>query len=144
MHKKLISLICISMIFLASPAFAYKRDTGPEPQGGQQEGSTQQAPAQQSQASGDDYGYESGKGRGLVIAGYVLLVAGGMAAIAGSTIAAASDNHRTLGAIVGGSGAAVSLAGTLMVVFGGSSGYALGPVIDPKHETYGLALAANF
>jgi hypothetical protein len=150
MNKPLISLICIIAVFAASPAFAYKRDMGSaQPATAEQQApsapETPAAPqAPWDQGSGDDYGYGTDKGQGVVTAGYVLVIIGGMAAIAGSTLLAADDDQRTLGAIIGGSGAALSLGGSLMIAFGGQSSYAVGPRIDPATKSYGLAMAANF
>jgi hypothetical protein len=146
MKKSLISLVCIVAVLSATPAFAYKRDTGGV-QTASGEGSAQQAPTTQAppapweQDSHDDSGSSGG---GMVTAGYVFLIVGGMAAIAGSTMIAASDNHRTSSAIIAGSGAALSLAGSLMIMLGGNSGYALAPSVDPSTKSFGVALAANF
>ena len=138
MMKLFTAVICITTIVFASPAFAYKRDVQPK-----SDTETQEAPSQEQYKY--DYKYESGggSGRGLMMAGYVCLALGGAAAIAGTTIVTATDK-RLAGAIVGASGAALGLAGTLMIVFGGESGYGLGPSVDPSHGTYGLAMAGKF
>ena len=78
----------------------------------------------------------------MVIGGYLLLTMGGLAAIAGSTIVAATD-HNVLGASMAGGGAATSLIGTLMITLGHRS-YAIGPAIDPGSGTYGVVLAKRF
>lgn len=129
--------ICAVTILFASPAFAYKRDVGPKNETETEEGAPQQQP--------EEYKYESGGGggRGLLTMGYVCIALGGAAAIAGTTIVTASDKHLT-GAIVGGAGAALGLAGTLMIVFGEQSSYGVGPTVNPSHGTYGLAMAGKF
>lgn len=80
---------------------------------------------------------------GTIIGGYVLLALGGVTAIAGSTIIAATD-HNVLGVSLAGGGAALSLAGTLMITLGSHGGYAVGPSVDPKRGAYGVVLAKKF
>lgn len=128
MMKLFTAAICIVTILFASPAFAYKRDA------------KKGAPQQERQQG---YNYDYGGGHGLMTMGYVFIALGGAAAIAGTTIVTATDK-RLAGAIVGGSGAALGLAGTLMIIFGEHGGYALAPAIDPTHRSYGLAMAGKF
>jgi len=136
MIKKILTAICIATILIPYPAFAYKRDVPSEEK-------TSEGQAWPQQTSEPEHKYESG-GDGLLTAGYVFIALGGAAAIAGSTIAVASDK-RLAGAIVGSTGAALGLTGSLMILFGsGSSGYGLAPAVDPAHGTYGLAMAAKF
>jgi len=130
---KFIITTCIASILFASPAFAYKREAPPK-------GETEESEPQQ--VTREEYDYSYGRS-GLVTAGYVFIALGGAAAIAGSTIAVATDK-RLAGTIVGATGAALGLTGSFMILFGGQSGYALAPTIDPVHKTYGLTLAKNF
>jgi hypothetical protein len=129
-------LILSASMLLSTQALAWHRDL-PDDSGAEVEGS---APAPE--PAPHEVRYRE-PGQGVVTAGYVFLGVGGLAAIAGSTIIA-MGNHNTMGVVVGGSGAAVSLAGTLMILLGGQGGYALAPVIDPGRKSYGMTLAANF
>lgn len=130
----------MAALLLPSVACAYSRDsqgyTQGRPEGVQSEDEARPAPA--------DRGEETGQGMSSShIWGYVLLTVGGMAAIAGSTMIAATDED-VIGACVSGGGAAMALAGTLLITFGSHGGYAAGPSIDPKSGTYGVVLARRF
>jgi len=142
MIKKLMAIICLLTMLLSSTAFAYKRDVPSN------EPSEEEAPAQeyrQQQAPQQPYQYEESGGRGVETMGYVFVALGGVAAITGSTLIAATDKNLA-GAIVAGTGAALGLTGSLMIMLGAGhhSYYGVSPTIDPSHNTYGLALAANF
>jgi hypothetical protein len=142
MIKKLMAIICIVTMLLSSTVFAYTRDVPSK------ESSEEETPAQeyrQQQAPQQPYQYEESGGSGVETMGYVFIAMGGAAAITGSTLAIATDK-RLAGAIVGGAGAALGLAGSLMIMLGSShhSYYGVSPTIDPLHQTYGLTLAANF
>ena len=147
MKIKIAAIICIFTMFVSSTAMAYSRGT-------QGYGSTQAEEEEvEIVTDTDDKPYrdipeESEEAptpgmSGMAITGYVFLVMGGLGAIAGSTMITASDKN-TLGAIILGSGAALSLAGTLMITLGGHSGYAVGPAVDPKSNTYGVVVAKRF
>ena len=148
MKFKLAAIICIFTMLFSSTAMAYSR-------GSQGYGHTQEEGVEvEVEPEAEDKPYreipeeseEAPKGPGMVgmaITGYVFLVLGGLGAIAGSTMITASDKN-TLGAIILGSGAAMSLAGTLMITLGGHSGYAVGPALDPKSNTYGVVVAKKF
>ena len=144
-----VAAILVAVSVVAAPAQAYKRDVPREPSAGQEEAplpQPQHAPdeGQQETREREDEGMGAPpNGRGTVIGGYVLLTIGGLAAIGGSTMIAAMNND-TWGIIVSSSGAALSLGGTLMILLGQGSGYALGPQIDPAHQHYGLVLAKKF
>lgn len=148
MKIKLAAVICMLTMLITQTAVAYSR-------GAQGYGSTQaeeedvEIVADTEEEPYRDIPEESEEApempgmSGTAIMGYVLLAIGGMGAIAGSTIITASDKN-TLGAIILGSGAALSLAGTLMITLGGHSGYAVGPAVDPKSNTYGVVVAKRF
>jgi hypothetical protein len=145
MKFKLAAVICIFTMFISQAAMAYSR--GSQGYGHIQEEGVEAEPEP------DDKPYrdipeESEEAptpgmSGMAITGYVFLVLGGLGAIAGSTMITAS-NKDTLGAIILGGGAALSLAGTLMITLGGHSGYAVGPAVDPKSNTYGVVVAKRF
>lgn len=142
--NRLIAIVCIIAVLCSSSAFAYKRDVPTKQEPSTEEESTQESVESQQavQPQYPQYPKESG-GRGLEITGIVLTAIGGAAAIAGSTIAVASDKHTT-GAIVAGAGAALGLTGSLLIMFGSSSYYGLAPVVDPTSNTYGLSFGKNF
>jgi hypothetical protein len=138
-----ICISCLLAFLMASPALAYRRDVQGQPAASAAAGEApegQPEPGQGQHPSDWDTG--SPGGSGTVTWGYVLLGVGGAAAIAGSTIVAATDK-RTTGIIVGSAGATMSLVGTMMIMMGGR-GYAVGPAVDPGSGSYGLAVAANF
>jgi hypothetical protein len=140
MMKKMIALTCIFMFLLASQALAYKRDV---PKQTPDETTTEEPQPETKEAQYEDYSYGGGHS-GMVIAGYVFIALGSMAAIAGSTIIAATDNNLT-GAIVSGSGAALGLTGSMLLVFGShGSEYGVSPSVDPANKSYGLAFSGNF
>ncbi len=151
MEIRLAAIICMFTMLVSQTAMAYSR-------GAQGYGEIE-AQGEEAQAEAD---IDTGAGEqppqdiqdegeppelpgmsGTVIGGYVLLTVGGLATIAGSTIITASDKN-TLGAIVLGAGAATSLAGTLMIMLGSHSGYAVGPAVDPGSGTYGVVVAKRF
>lgn len=132
MIKKAISLVCIATFFCAVPAFSYQREK-------QQSRSVEQQPV----PSGASEETNGGDGNGLLIASYAFIGLGSAAAIAGSAIATASSK-KTLGVIVGSSGAALGLAGSFMLLFAARKSYGLAPKIDPANNSYGLIFAANF
>ena len=140
MMKKIMAIVCISAIFFASPAFAYKRDV-PQKEGAEETTTEEYKPEQAPQPV---FKTTSG-GNGVETFAYVLIGLGGAAAITGSTFAVAT-NKRLTGAIIGASGAALGLTGSLMLLLGSSHGgyYGLSPEVDPTHGTYGLAFAGNF
>lgn len=130
MTKKIAAVACIIAMFCASPVFSYQRDVRSN-QNEQDESGPSPVPE------------ERGGGRGLMIAGYTMIGLGGAAAIAGSALAM-TNSKRTAGIIVGSSGAAIGLAGSIMLLFSAHDGYAIAPQIDPIKNQYGLAFAANF
>ncbi len=146
MKFKIAAVICIFTMLASSTAMAYSRDS-------QGYGRTQEEGVEVEPEADDkpyrDIPVESEEApevpgmSGTAITGYVFLVLGGLGAIAGSTMMTASDKN-TLGAIILGSGAALSLAGTLMITLGGHSGYAVGPAVDPGSNTYGIVVAKSF
>lgn len=137
MMSKLIACCCLLTILFASPAFAYKRDA-PAKGDSETESPAESWPSE----SQEDEGPPKLPGNGVRIGGYVLIFTGGLAAIAGSTIIA-TTHHNTLGICLDAGGAVMALGGSLMLMLG-SSGYAVGPRIDPAHQSYGLTVARNF
>lgn len=129
MGRKLVALLCLLTLFWALPASAYKRDASLSDQ---EESSEEPAPV-----SPPSFGVS-----GSHVAGYLMIGVGGAAAIAGSTIVATTHKN-VLGASIGAGGAVLSLVGSLLLMMT-PSGYALAPQIDPEHQSYGLAVAANF
>jgi len=151
MKNKAAAALCIFSILFPSSAFAYSRgsqgygeiqaeETEVET-GAQAETEAEEMPSGEIQETEEPP--EVPGMSGTVIGGYVLITVGGLAAIAGSTIITAS-NKDTLGAIVLGSGAAMGLAGSLMIMLGSRSGYAVGPAVDPASGTYGVVVAKRF
>ena len=145
MKIKFAAVICIFTMFVSSTAMAYSR--GSQGYGPIQEEGVEAEPEAEDKPY-RDIPVESEEAptpgmSGMAITGYVFLVLGGLGAIAGSTMITASDKN-TLGAIILGGGAALSLAGTLMITLGGHSGYAVGPAVDPKSNTYGVVVAKRF
>jgi hypothetical protein len=152
MKMKLAAGICIVSLCATSTALAYDRSTNgySSAQAETQDGasSTNFEGKSVEEIEKEIYSQErSGGGGGgpggTMIGGYVLLALGGVTAIAGSAILAATD-HRVLGISLASGGAAMSLAGTLMITLGSHSGYSMGPSVDPKHGTYGVVLAKKF
>lgn len=155
MKKTIAAVISIVSLFTTTTVFAYDRanngysQTSPAAEETEAAASTTNYEDKSiEEIEKDIYGHqrEGGGGGGLggtMIGGYVLLALGGVTAIAGSAIVAATD-HRTLGISLASGGAAMSLAGTLMITLGSRSGYSMGPTVDPKHGTYGLQLAKKF
>jgi hypothetical protein len=152
MKFKLAAFVCIITMLVTQTAMAYSRSS--QGYGSTQAGTEEEAEEVEIVSDTDDESYrdipeESEEApempgmSGTAIMGYVFLALGGMGAIAGSTIITASDKN-TLGAIILGGGAALSLAGTLMITLGGHRGYAVGPAIDPKTNTYGVVVAKRF
>ncbi len=139
MIRTLAALCCLVTILVASPAVAYKRDA---PAKDDSTAESEAPPPSWPAESGEDEGPPKLPGSGMRIGGYVLIFTGGLAAIAGSTIIATTHKN-TLGICLDAGGAVMALGGSLMLMLG-SSGYAVGPQIDPKTRTYGLAMAANF
>lgn len=162
MKIKLAAVICMITMLVSSSAFAYSRDS----QGyGGSDSESREMPAEEEaeemaeaeaimrdapqeaeekpyrdiqESEGEpDFGMS-----GMQIGGYVLVTIGGLAAITGSTMLSTSS-HKTLGAIIMGSGAAMGLGGSLMIMFGGRS-YAVVPRVDPKSGTYGVMLSKRF
>ena len=151
MKTTLTAIVCLLTVLSASPALAYSRDSQgysvtageADAEASAPEDAYDDDPKGAEESIVGDTGHESGGGAiGVVIGGYLLLTVGGLAAIAGSTIVAATD-HNVLGASMAGGGAAASLIGTLMITLGHRS-YAVGPAIDPKNGTYGVVLAKRF
>lgn len=140
MIRKLVAVCCLVTILFASPAFAYKRDAPAEDDSASE---SSEPPATSWPVEGqEDEGPPKLPGNGTRIGGYILIFTGGLAAIAGSTIIA-TTHHNTLGICLDAGGAVMGLGGSLMLMLG-SSGYAVGPRIDPARKSYGLAVAANF
>lgn len=131
MTKKIAAVVCLFTMFCASPALSYQREARSN-QDTQEEARPEPIPE------------ERNRGYGLMIAGYTMIGLGGAAAIAGSAIATASSSRRLTGVIVGSSGAAIGLAGSLMLLFSSHEKYSITPQIDPIKNQYGLAFAANF
>jgi hypothetical protein len=146
MKIKLAAIICIFTMLVSQTAIAYSRSTqgygSVEAEDVEAEPVPEEEPYRDIPVESEEAPEVPGMG-GTAIMGYVFLSLGGMGAIAGSTIITASDKN-TLGAIILGSGAALSLAGTLMIMLGGHGGYAVGPVVDPKSNTYGVVVAKRF
>ncbi|MFA4974163.1 MAG: hypothetical protein WC683_16255 [bacterium] len=145
--KIIITILCILTLTIPSVAGAYKRDARPY-----QESAAEEPHADEGTQPADDdirrkteeIEKEGGGGMGgMAIMGYALITVGSMAAIAGSTILAATDKN-LLGASISGGGAAMALAGTLMVTLGSRGSYAAGPAIDPATGTYGVMVAKRF
>ena len=144
--KKTISIFSILIILIPSIAGAYSRQS----QGYSTGTATELRPDEEIE---QDEGVrpekrrperERGPGMGSAhIWGYVLLTAGGMAAIAGSTIVVTTD-QKILGAALSAGGAAMALTGTLLITLGSHSGYSMGPAVDPASGTYGVVLAKRF
>ncbi len=133
MARKLVALLCLLTLLWALPASAYKRDASfPD-----QEESSEEPAEQPASVSPPSFGVS-----GSHVAGYLMIGVGGAAAIAGSTIVATTHKN-VLGASIGAGGAVLSLVGSLLLMMT-PSGYALAPQIDPEHQSYGLAVAANF
>ncbi len=148
MIRSLLAVTCVLTMLITSTAYAYKKDTykssnssdildimeeqpeAPEDTPGEKEGES------------DEEDYPNGGPSGMMIGGYVLIALGGMAAIAGSTILMTTDKN-LLGASISAGGAAVGLAGSMMLIFGSRS-VAVGPTIDPKTGTYGVMVAKRF
>jgi len=146
MKFKLAAVICMFTMLVSQTAMAYSR--GSQGYSPAEQGDVETSPEPEEEPYRDipEESEEAPQMPGMsgtAIMGYVLLAIGGMGAIAGSTIITASDKN-TLGAIILGGGAALSLAGTLMITLGGHSGYAVGPAVDPKTNTYGVVVAKRF
>lgn len=153
MKSKLAAIICIFTMLTSSSAFAYSRDSQGYGDVQAEEVEVETEIETQTETEIDEEPYrdiqeteeppEMPGMSGTVIGGYVLITLGGLAAIAGSTIISTSDKN-TLGAIVLGGGAVMSLGGTLMIMLGSRGGYAVGPVVDPKGGAYGVMVAKRF
>jgi len=144
--KKTLATLCILTMLIPSIAGAYTRDSQgyskDEPQATEPQEGTE-APAGKDQGEekpGEDYG--TGMSSSLIW-GYVLITAGGLAAITGSTIIATGHND-VLGISLSSGGAAMALAGTLFITLGSHGGYAAGPSVNPKSGTYGIMVAKRF
>ncbi len=157
MRYRFVSIFCLATILFSPAAFAYDRSNQgysvaqaddeeyqagvpPDDEGVSEEKKAKDIEREIYEGSG---GGDGGGRSGAVIGGYVLIAVGGMAAIAGSTIIAATDKN-VLGASIAAGGAAMGLAGSLMIMLGSRSGYAVGPAVDPSSGSYGLALAKRF
>ena len=100
----------------------------------------------------EEYNQKMKSAHSLMVAGMVMAIGGGLAAIAGSAYAIAKRDDKTVGAIIGASGLALGLAGGLLQVWGANKRqeaeqgwtYGLAPVVDPERRAAGLALSATF
>lgn len=159
MKIKWISVVVVLAFFSSSSALAYQRNeaTGRDrhlakaKQEKAEECSGEQCPGEaepeavpEARPAPQTGGGVERRGRGVMIGGYVLAAAGSAAALAGSTLSAVSSSKRTTGIIIASSGAALGIAGGLMIMLGGHMGLALAPTADPDRGAYGMALAANF
>ncbi len=143
MIRSLIAIMAILTMLITSTAYAYKSDEYKSSDIEEEQTDTQEETANDQEGEiADEEEYPDGGASGVMIGGYVLLAVGGLAAIAGSTILSTTDKT-VLGASLSAGGAAAGLAGSLMIIFG-SRTYAVGPTIDPKSGTYGVALAKRF
>jgi len=144
--KKIISIVSLILILIPSISGAYSRQSqGYSKSNGQEIRSAEDADDGVGMKQGrkmpdEDYGPQR---RSSHIWGYVLLTAGGMAAIAGSTIIATTDK-KILGVSLSAGGAAMALTGTLLITLGSHGGYSMGPSVDPASGTYGVVLAKRF
>ena len=88
----------------------------------------------------------------IAITGFVLSIAGGLAAIGGSAYAIARKDDKTVGAIIGASGLALGLTGGLLQVWAANKrqeaeqgwSYGVAPAFDPSRRFAGLSLSASF
>lgn len=101
--------------------------------------------------SDEEYERRMRSASAMITTGWVLSLTGGVAAIGGSVFLAAKSDKRVIGAIIGGSGLALGLAGGLVTMFGyhkrtdtESRAYSLAPAIDPERGTYALAYSVQF
>lgn len=100
----------------------------------------------------EEYNQKMKSAHSLMVAGMVMAIGGGVAAIAGSAYAIAKRDDRLVGGIIGASGLALGLAGGLLQIWGANKRqeaeqgwtYGLAPVVDPAHRSAGLAFNARF
>lgn len=101
--------------------------------------------------SQEEYDRRMRSAQAMITTGWILSLTGGMAAIGGSVYLAAKPDKRVTGAIIGGSGLALGLAGGLITMFGyhkrsdtEGRAYSLAPAIDPDRGGVALAYSLQF
>ena len=157
--KKIAAVICLMSILVPSSSFAYSRSSQGYSNVDSQEAEWQTTEGSKERSAEEAQRELEGKSEHqpprapegelesrmstTAILGYVMITVGGLAAIGGSTILA-TTSKRTLGASIAAGGAAVGLAGSMMLMFGQRRTYGVSPAIDPESGTYGVVLAKRF